>query len=94
MVYMLNAPVKVTIYDPELKKDRVGIIFPDGKSDGWGILCDDGTFIFLDEHEVKAKDLFCSELRQSFLLKGYLCVSRNVKRPIYEECKIVGKLNR
>ncbi len=85
----MDAPLKVTIHDPELNKDRTGILFMKGRNDGWGILCDDGTFIFVDEEAPKMKDVYCVEMRQSFITKGYVCMSRHVHRPIYEECKLV-----
>ncbi len=90
----MDAPIKVTVTDPDTGKERQGIVFLTGKNEGWGILCDDGTYIFVDDEQIKSKDVFCVEVRQSFLTRGYLCVSRRVKRPIYEECKLVTKGNR
>jgi hypothetical protein len=94
MNFIMDAPVKLTIHDPENGKDRVGILFITGRNEGWGILCDDGSYIFVEEESVKMKDVFCVEMRQSFLTRGFVCVSRRVHRPIYEECKLVNKTNK
>jgi hypothetical protein len=89
----MDAPIKVTITDPRTGKERLGILFITGKNEGWGILCDDGTYLFVDEEQVKTKDVFCVEVRQSFLTRGFLCASTRVKRPIYDECRLVTKDN-
>lgn len=87
----MDAPVKITIHDPKIG-DRVGIMFITGLNDGWGIMCDDGSYVYIDTYDPKLKDVTCIEIRQSFINRGMLCISRKSHRPIYEECKMVNQL--
>ncbi len=89
MFYLDHVPVKLTIYDPVLKKDRVTILFMRPDKTGWGILCDDGTYIVIEDKPVPGME--CYDLRNSFVSHSQLCVSRKVKRPIYEECNAFKK---
>ncbi len=89
MFFLDSVPVKITVNDPVLKKDRVAILFMRSDKTGWGVLCDDGTYVAIEDKPVPAME--CYDLRNSFVRHSYLCLNRKVKRPIYEECKTFTK---
>jgi hypothetical protein len=89
MFYLDSVPVKITVHDPVLKKDRVAILFMRHDKTGWGIFCDDGTYVIVEEKALPGIE--CYDLRNSFVSRSYLCISRKVHRPIYEECKAFSK---
>ncbi len=89
MFYLDVVPVKLTINDPVLKKERVVIIYLRIDHTGFGITCDDGTYVALEDAPVPMMD--CYDVRNNFLRHSYLCFSRKVHRPIWQECKSFEK---
>ncbi len=89
MFYLNTVPVKLTIHDPIIDKDRIVILYLRNDRTGWGETCDDGTFVVIENEPVPGMD--CYDVRNSFVRHSYLCLSRKVHRPIYDECKSFKK---
>jgi hypothetical protein len=89
MFYLDSVPIKLTVHDPVLNKDRIVILYLRNDHTGYGITCDDGTYVVVEDQPIPLMD--CYDLRNSFIRRSYLCFSRKVHRPIWADCKAFSK---